>query len=54
MFYDGGAFRANTGNGSGGAILNMGRLVFKVDEGHSYTLDFEDNYCGDHEVGNPL
>lgn len=51
VFYDGGDFRANIGNGTGGAVLNFGRLVFKVDEGDSYTLNFKDNYCGDHEVG---
>ncbi|CAM9184949.1 unnamed protein product [Ascophyllum nodosum] len=45
VFYDGAEFLANTGAGSGGAILNRAKLVFKVDEGDFSTLTFKDNLC---------
>ena len=50
VFYDGAEFLANTGAGSGGAILNRAKLVFKVDEGDFSTLTFKDNLSGEDEV----
>lgn len=66
LFFDGAEFLSNVGTGSGGAILNHGELDFtaggddsssSADDGSSeesttltFTLDFQDNYCGEQEV----
>lgn len=48
VFYHSVEFSSNTASGSGGAMLNYGRLNFKRREGT--TLNFDDNYAGIKEV----
>lgn len=54
MFFRGAEFVGNVGTGSGGAILNHAELDFTggsdPDNTTTFTLNFEDNDCGEQEV----
>lgn len=53
-FFDGAEFVSNVGTGYGGALLNHAKLEFKGEDGSTFRLVFEGNYCGEKEVSNFL